>query len=143
MKKPDAAAINLPEEMKLRWILRAPWDYTMMALGLSLWGVFGVLMTSIGGPLHLILPERKGILLGRACIHQLFRKFVVYLRISDLVHADLSGLDRLGNIKHSFIAAPNHTSLWDVVFIIARLPSAICVIKNRLCAIRCWAAEHG
>ncbi|MEO8613799.1 MAG: lysophospholipid acyltransferase family protein [Luteolibacter sp.] len=116
--------------MTLRWWLRAPWDYVMMALGLSYWGVFGGLLTLIGGPLHLILPQRTGEKLGRYLLHQLFRKFVIYLRISDLVHADLSALDPLGKIKHPFIAAPNHTSLWDVVFIIARLPQAICVMKK-------------
>ncbi|NJM37978.1 MAG: 1-acyl-sn-glycerol-3-phosphate acyltransferase [Akkermansiaceae bacterium] len=130
MKEPDAVAVNLPEAMTLRWWLRAPWDYVMMAQGLSYWGIFGGLLTLIAGLAFLLLPRRKGVLLGRTCIHQLFRKFVVYLRISDLVHADLTGLDRLGSIKHSFIAAPNHTSLWDVVFIIARLPSAVCVIKK-------------
>jgi 1-acyl-sn-glycerol-3-phosphate acyltransferase len=132
MNKPNAAAVNLPEAMTLRWWLRASWDYPMMALGLLYWGVFGGLLTLIGGPLHLILSRRKGELLGRACLHQLFRKFVVYLRLADLVHADLTSLDKLEKFKHSFIVAPNHTSLWDVVFIIARLPSAICVIKKSI-----------
>ncbi len=116
--------------MSLRWWLRAPWDYLMMALGLSYWGVFGGLLTLIGGPLHLILPRSTGEKLGRTLLHQLFRKFVVLLRWSDLVHSDLTALDRLGKIHHPFIAAPNHTSLWDVVFIIARLPQAICVMKK-------------
>lgn len=118
--------------MTLRWWLRAPWDYVMMALGLLYWGVFGGILTIIGGPLHLLLPQRTGERLGRFFLHQLFRKFVIFLRLSDLVRADLSGLDKLEGIKHSFIAAPNHTSLWDVVFIIARLPSAMCVIKKQI-----------
>lgn len=116
--------------MTLRWWLRAPWDYVMMALGLLYWGVFGGLLTLIGGPLHLLLPRRTGERLGRFFLHQLFRKFVIYLRLSDLVRADLTALDALGDLQHSFIAAPNHTSLWDVVFIIARLPSAVCVMKK-------------
>jgi 1-acyl-sn-glycerol-3-phosphate acyltransferase len=104
----------------------------MMALGLAFWGVFGGLLTLIAGPLFLILPKNHGERLGRRVIHQLFRKFVIYLRLSDLVKADLTALDRLKDIKHPFIAAPNHTSLWDVVFIIARLPSAVCVIKKQI-----------
>jgi 1-acyl-sn-glycerol-3-phosphate acyltransferase len=129
---PGALTIAPKEAMTLRWWLRAPWDYVMMALGLLYWGVFGGLLTLIGGPLHLILPQRTGERLGRFLLHQLFRKFVVYLRISDLVHADISALDRLEGISHPFIAAPNHTSLWDVVFIIARLPSAVCVMKKQI-----------
>ncbi len=127
---PTALTIHSQEAMTLRWWLRAPWDYVMMALGLLYWGVFGGLLTLIGGPLHLLLPRRTGERLGRFFLHQLFRKFVIYLRLSDLVRADLTALDALGDLKHSFIAAPNHTSLWDVVFIIARLPSAVCVMKK-------------
>ncbi len=129
---PSALTIPSPEAATLRWWLRAPWDYVMMALGLLYWGVFGGLLTLIGGPLHLILPRRAGEKLGRAVLHQLFRKFVIYLRLSDLVRADLTALDRLEKIDHPFIAAPNHTSLWDVVFIIARLPSAVCVMKKQI-----------
>lgn len=118
--------------MKLRWWLRAPWDYLMMALGLLYWGVFGGLLTLVGGPLHRLLPKQQGEQLGRFLLHQLFRKFVVFLRLSDLVRADLTALDRLKDIHDPFIAAPNHTSLWDVVFIIARLPSAVCVMKKQI-----------
>ena len=104
----------------------------MMALGLSFWGFFGGLFTLVADPLHLILPRKNGERLGRWLIHQLFRKFVIYLRLSDLVKADLRALDPLKDIKRPFIAAPNHTSLWDVVFIIARLPYAVCIIKKQI-----------
>lgn len=132
MQSSDPSALTIPptESATLRWWLRTPWDYLMMALGLLYWGVFGGLLTLIGGPLHLILPRRTGERFGRAVLHQLFRKFVIYLRLSDLVRSDLTGLDRLKDIEGPFIAAPNHTSLWDVVFIIARLPSAVCVMKK-------------
>jgi 1-acyl-sn-glycerol-3-phosphate acyltransferase len=129
---PSALTIHPPDAPTLRWWLRAPWDYVMMALGLLYWGVFGGLLTLLGAPLHLLLPRRTGERLGRAVLHQLFRKFVVYLRISDLVRADLRALDRLEKLGHPFIAAPNHTSLWDAVFIIARLPSAVCVMKRQI-----------
>lgn len=129
---PSAIIIQKPEAMALRWWLRAPWDYVMMALGLLYFLVFGGLLTLIGGPLHLLLPKRLGERLGRAVLHQLFRKFVICLRAADLVRADLTALDSLREISHSFIAAPNHTSLWDAVFIIARLPSAVCVMKKQI-----------
>ena len=116
--------------MSLQWWLRAPWDYVMMALGLLYWAIFGGLLTVVGGPLHLILPRRRGERLGRFLVHQLFRKFVIYLRLADLVKSDLTGLDRQKKVTGPFIVAPNHTSLWDVVFIIARLPSAVCVMKK-------------
>ncbi len=118
--------------MTLRWWLRAPWDYVMMAVGLSYWGIFGTLVTVICGSLTLVLPKTIGERVGRLVIHHLFRIFVIYLRASDLVRSDLTGLAPLKDIKGPFIAAPNHTSLWDVVFIIARLPFAVCIMKKEI-----------
>jgi 1-acyl-sn-glycerol-3-phosphate acyltransferase len=129
---PPAQSINPKETMVLRWWLRAPWDYVMMALGLSYWGIFGGILTLICGPLYLLLPQKIGERLGRYFLHQLFRKFVVLLRWSDLVRSDLTALDRFATIDHPFIAAPNHTSLWDAVFLIARLPHAVCVMKKAI-----------
>ncbi len=129
---PSALTIRGPEATTVRRWLRAPWDYLMMALGLTYWGVFGGLLTLIGGPLCFLLPKKFGVRVGRFFLYQLFRKFVIYLRVSDLVHADLTALDGLSAIRGSFIVAPNHTSLWDVVFIIARLPSAVCVMKKQI-----------
>lgn len=129
---PSAQSIKPRKAMALRWWLRAPWDYVMMALGLSYWGIFGGLLTLIGGPLHLLLPRRLGERLGRYLLNQLFRKFVVLLRWSDLVRSDLTALDHFATLKQPFIAAPNHTSLWDAVFLIARLPHAVCVMKKSI-----------
>jgi 1-acyl-sn-glycerol-3-phosphate acyltransferase len=112
--------------------LRTPWDYLAMAIGLSYWGIFGTLFTIIGGVLYLMLPPKLGQNLGRKAIHQIFRWFVFYLRASDLVRSDLRALAPLKNLHHPIIVAPNHTSLWDVVFIIARLPQGVCVIKESI-----------
>lgn len=101
-----------------------------MAGGLSYWAVFGLLFTLVGGPLHLILPRETGRHVGRTLIHWAFYCFVWYLKIVRLVDADLRQLDALKKIDTAFILAPNHTSLWDVVFVIARLPRAVCVIKE-------------
>ncbi len=118
--------------MFLRSLLRLPWDFVASVLGLLYWAIFGGLLTLIGGPLHLILPRRTGEWLGRHCLHHLFRWFVVYLRLARLVRADTSALDQLGKSGDAFIVAPNHLSLWDVVFIIARLPRAVCVMKKAI-----------
>ena len=116
----------------LRSWLRLPWDIVAMALGLLYWAVFGGLLTLIGGPLHLMLPRRTGVRLGRFLLHYLFRSFVVYLRLADLVRLDSAALGRLGTRPGPAVIAPNHISLWDVVFIIARLPNAVCVMKKSI-----------
>ncbi len=103
-----------------------------MAGGLLYWGVFGGLLTLLGGPLHLVLPRATGERLGRFLLHHLFRWFVVYLRLARLVRVESEGLGKLGTSPGPAIVAPNHTSLWDAVFIIARLPRSVCVAKKAI-----------
>lgn len=103
-----------------------------MAFGLLYWAVAGSLLTLVGGPLHWLLPDKQGKKLGRFLIHHLFRGFMVYLRMTGNVRVDASALDALGRIEGPFIAAPNHTSLWDAVYIVAKLPSAVCVMKKEI-----------
>ncbi len=96
------------------------------------WGVVGLLVTLVCLPLHLVLPKRLGGRLGRGLLHGLFRSFVGYLRATGLVRVDLSALTPLARESRPLILAPNHASLWDAVFIIARLPRTICVMKRAI-----------
>lgn len=101
----------------------------MMALGIAYWAVFGLLFTFLGLPLHYLLPRQLGERLGRSLLHHAFRVFVNFLSMSGLVDADLRSLDRLKSLSGPLILAPNHTSLWDAVFLIARSPQPVCVMK--------------
>ena len=103
-----------------------------MAGGILYWGILGIWVTVIAGPLFLILPRKKGHQLGRLIHHLIFRYFVSYLQVTGLLKADLTALERLAEIEGPMIVAPNHTSLWDAVFIIARLPAAVCVMKKSI-----------
>lgn len=118
------------EHVSLRTLARGSRELVAMGFGLLYWVFFGGLLTLIGGPLYLILPERAGKKLGRIFLNHLFRWFVAYVRLARLVYADTSALDRLGKSSGSFIVAPNHLALWDAVFIIARLPQAVCIMKK-------------
>ncbi len=103
-----------------------------MICGLLYWFVFGGLLTLAGGPLHRILPSSVGEKTGQSLLHWLFRSFVVYLRVSGLVRVDSRALKDLASRRGPAIIAPNHTSLWDVVFLIARLPRMTCVMKQSI-----------
>jgi len=128
-----SAIPSLPAEISTwRGGLRAAWDYFAMATGLLYWAVFGLLFTLLGGPLHLLLPKRTGEAFGRGLLHRAFGAFVRLLKVLRLVDADLRSLDRLKAVEHPFILAPNHLSLWDAVFLIARLPRAVCVMKESI-----------
>jgi len=130
----DHSAISTarPETARLKALLRIPRDWLAMACGLAYFGAFGLLVTIFCGTLSFILPNRSGEKLGRHIHHLIFRGFMVYLRLTGLLKVDLSALDRLAKIPEPLIVAPNHTSLWDAVFIIARLPQTICVMKKSI-----------
>lgn len=109
-----------------------PLETLAMAGGILYWGVFGLLFTLISLPLRLILPKRHAEILGRGMLHRAFRCFVAYLGITALVQVDLASLKPLRSIKEPIIIAPNHTSLWDAVFVIACLPQPICIMKKSI-----------
>jgi len=100
--------------------------------GIAYWGVFGLLFTAVSIPLIVLLPCATAKRLGRSMLHRAFQVFVAYLRATDLVHADLSSLDALEHEKEPVIIAPNHTSLWDAVFVISKLPQPICIMKEAI-----------
>jgi 1-acyl-sn-glycerol-3-phosphate acyltransferase len=116
----------------VRGWLRLPWDIVAMVLGLLYWLVFGGLLTLVAIPLKLMLPSPTSLRLGRFLLQYLFRGFVVYLRLARLVRVDSSSLASLEKSTQACIIAPNHTSLWDVVFLVARMPRAVCVMKESI-----------
>lgn len=133
-EQPISLPIDRPEPLGLRAWLRLPWECLGMLLGLLYWAVFGGFLTLVGAPLHAMLPGSSGQRLGRAALHHLFRCFVALLEVAGLVKADTRALDRLADEKQPFIIAPNHIALWDAVFIIARIPGVVCVMKKSILA---------
>jgi 1-acyl-sn-glycerol-3-phosphate acyltransferase len=113
-------------------LVRVAADWSAMVGAILYWGILGLLVTVVCGTLSYIMPSAAGERLGRQVHHHIFHFFVVYLRATGLLKIDLSELEKLGGVSSPIIVAPNHASLWDAVFIIARLPQAICVMKNSI-----------
>lgn len=109
-----------------------PLETAAMIGGLLYWGIFGLLVTLLSVPLRLLLPRRRAETFGRSLLHHAFRVFVGYLRVTRLVIADLDTLQPLLARRDPVIIAPNHSSLWDAVFVIARLPQPICIMKREI-----------
>jgi 1-acyl-sn-glycerol-3-phosphate acyltransferase len=129
---PSTVDIVAPQATSLRRWLTLPWWGSATILGLLYWAVFGLLFTIVGLPLHYLLPRRTGERLGRTLLHYAFRGFNRFLAATRLVQADLTGLDRLLTSSSPLIIAPNHTALWDAVFVIARLPQPVCIMKKEV-----------
>lgn len=124
---PAQAATTQPKRWG-RWL----WDLTATLGAFAYWGVFGLLFTAVSIPLILVLPCSTAKKLGRGLLHRAFRVFVRYLKFTDLVYADLASLNALKNEAGPVIIAPNHTSLWDAVFVISKLPQPICIMKESI-----------
>lgn len=78
-----------------------------------------------------LLPRSQGKRLGRWMIAAGFRAYLHILTVSCACRFDLSELDSLRD-QGPLILAANHPSLLDAVFIVSRLPNAVCVMKASL-----------
>lgn len=112
--------------------LRSPVQTLCLILCLLYWVIGGFLLSLIGWLLRPLLPRRIGRIVGQKMIRAGFRPFVHFLGLSRLAHVDLSSLEPLTRSRESFIVAPNHTSLWDAVFLIASLPRPLCIMKTAI-----------
>ena len=124
----DSSSIQVANRSWWWW----PLETVAMGGGILYWGVFGLLFTLVSLPLRIILPRRRAEILGRSMLNRAFRVFVQYLRITKLVQVDLDSLAPLRHKQEPIIIAPNHTSLWDAVFVIACLPQPICIMKESI-----------
>lgn len=112
-------------------ILLTAYECAVFYVGLLGFGVACLLWGFVAAVLQPLMPNDAGRWLGRIVIMLVFRTFLACLRLSGRFEFDLSALEELRGEK-SLIIAPNHPSLWDVVLIISRLPSVVCVMKAEI-----------
>lgn len=104
----------------------------LTGLAFLLFGVGGALLASIVA-VSVVLDLRGGALRRKArmrrVLHRIFRLFVRMLRAWGLLDFRWEGLDRL---RPGALVIANHPSLLDVVFLIAMIPNADCVVRAGL-----------
>jgi 1-acyl-sn-glycerol-3-phosphate acyltransferase len=98
--------------------------------GLLYWAVMGLIITVIGTVLYGVLPKKYSLPCGRFILQKAFLVFIAYFKVAGLLELDDSALKRLAEHKGAMIIAPNHISLWDAVFIIAKIPETVCIMKG-------------
>lgn len=130
----DPASLTLDRDGTpgLRAWLRSPADWLVMFLGTLYWGFFGTLLTLLDLVLRPLSQRSGKHRLGRFFLHVLFKVFGRFLRIMGVLELDASALDRVARTSGPMILAPNHAALWDAVFIIARVPQTVCVMKKQI-----------
>lgn len=108
--------------------VRAVREYFWFYTALLYFGALGVVHAVVSGVLYVALPRRLGARLGRYSIGAVFRSFLWLLQVTGLARLDLSALDALRG-ERGLLIAPNHPSLLDAVFVIARVPEVGCIMK--------------
>lgn len=101
-------------------------------LGFAIFGVAGFLFKLLLLPYLLRstvgdLPRQKK---ARRLVMKSWRFFRYYLQWAGIVEVKFSGLEKLGKPGQLILA--NHPSLLDVVFLLAQVPEANCVVKASL-----------
>lgn len=116
----------------MRYFFKSIYESLLMALGLLYWGVSGLIITLLAIILYTILPKKQSQACGRFLLQKAFLIFINYLKWTHLIILDDSALNTLNRYKKGIIIAPNHIALWDAVFIIAKIPQTICIMKGSI-----------
>jgi 1-acyl-sn-glycerol-3-phosphate acyltransferase len=108
------------------------WRLVGTGLSFALFGIVGVVLGVAVVPLLMLLPgsahrrQRR----VRSLVRFAFRAFIGFMRLLGVLTYELRGFERLGRPGQLVIA--NHPSLIDVVFLLAFIPGAGCVVKRAL-----------
>lgn len=113
-------------------LLKSMYQSLLMALGLLYWAVAGLLITLMGSLLYKLLPKRYSLPCGRFLLQKAFLLFINYLKATGLLILDDQALTSLALQSPPLIIAPNHLALWDAVFIIAKIPDTVCIMKSAI-----------
>lgn len=107
------------------------WRWFATAFSFFIFGVGGITLGIVAFPILRCLPistERRSAYAKRI-IHSIFRFYIEMMRSLGVLTYDVKHLDRL---KDAQLVLANHPSLIDVVFLIALIPNANCVVKGKL-----------
>jgi 1-acyl-sn-glycerol-3-phosphate acyltransferase len=97
----------------------------------GIFGLGGLIVTSLVFPFILLLPANHKGKAYRGTISFFFALFVAILKLTGTIRLETAGLEKLENRENCIVCA-NHPTLIDVVFLIALLPNAGCIVKAAL-----------
>ena len=116
----------------MRDIFITSYEFLLVALGLLYWGVVGIFISLLSLFLYPVLPKKYSKPCGRFLLQKAFLIFVRYLTMTGFVILDDHALTKILAYEGGLIIAPNHIALWDAVFIIAKIPESVCIMKGAI-----------
>ena len=107
------------------------WRWLGTAFSYLVFGLGGLVFTILAVPVLFCLPGGKLVRARRAqkSLHYLLRAYVRMMSLLGVVSYQIEGIEKL---RGSRLILANHPSLLDVVFLIALVPNACCVVKGKL-----------
>lgn len=108
------------------------WRVCATGLCFSTFGLGGLLMRVLAFPLLQLLVRHEGrrTLVAKSVIHHAFRLFVALMVFVGVLSYETRGLEKLR--RRGLLVLANHPSLIDVVFLIAFVERADCIVKGAL-----------
>jgi len=107
------------------------WRWFGTVFSFFIFGLGGILLPVFAVPVLFLLPGTKRQRERRAqgIIHHAFRFYIGMMKFLGVLSYQLEGVDKLPQAK---LILANHPSLIDVIFLIALVPNANCVVKGGL-----------
>lgn len=107
------------------------WRWLGTAFSFFVFGLGGTLIPIVVVPVLYSLPGSKLQREQRTqkVIHHAFRFYIGMMRVLGVLSYQISGIEKLQGAK---LILANHPSLIDVIFLIALIPNANCVVKSKL-----------
>lgn len=103
-----------------------------LLLSMTYWAVGGLLYVLLGALLAPVLPPEKSRVLGQGLVFNGFRGFLAILRFFGVYECEYIGFEALQEVSGGLIIAPNHPALWDAVFVLSKVRSLRCILKDNL-----------
>ncbi len=107
------------------------WRWCGTAFSFLVFGIGGLVLPLFMVPILYCLPgsaeqrERR----GQRVIHCAFRFYIGMMKTLGVLSYEVEGIDKLRDAR---LILANHPSLIDVIFLIALVPNANCVVKGKL-----------
>jgi 1-acyl-sn-glycerol-3-phosphate acyltransferase len=108
------------------------WRLIATATAFTLFGLGGVIVPLLALPVLYLLPGgvARQRVRARKLIHWTFLVYIHIMRLLGILTWEIEGQDRL---QHpGILVLANHPTLLDVVFMVAFIPNADCIVKSRL-----------
>jgi 1-acyl-sn-glycerol-3-phosphate acyltransferase len=125
---------HLPKKHSMTLAARCnqAWRLVATAVAFTLFGIGGMLLPLLAAPVLFALPGGKPRRqrAARALVHTLLKGFIHMMRLLGILSWKIDGLEKLD--REGLLVLANHPTLIDIVFIMAFIPNADCIVKSRL-----------